>query len=119
MKFGDASEAARVPWAHGPARLDGDQIVMQVVVGDAKDALHITQGIDVELSKIRTPTDALTFVRRFGLLERGAYFADSQYVSGPHTTPDDEIPVEVREPFALFLETAEDLRTIVETMKLV
>src|SRR5688572_12541501 len=106
MKNLQAPPDVPTPWAHGPARLESDRVVMQVDAYGAKDSLHITQAIDVELSRIHTPADAVTFVRRFGLLEQGVYFPESIYMPGSYITADDQIPLEASEPYAIFQETA-------------
>ena len=58
---------AELPWARGPARLNGENVVMKVDAYADKYSTHPTQGIDVELSRIRHPDHAVAFVRRFGL----------------------------------------------------
>jgi hypothetical protein len=118
-------------WASGPARYAKGQIWMVVQPYEPKQMLSMADQVDVELSRIHAPDDAVAFVSRFGMLEKAPFYPMSIYPDPIHTavdeqrddepeeyrTPDDEIPSEVSEPYADFERAAEDLRSILHVMK--
>jgi hypothetical protein len=106
-------------WKRGPARHEDGQIVMHVDAYGASFVPRLADGIDIELSRIHTPDDAVAFVSRFGLLEHGVYWPESLYVDIPagRVTSDDEIPSEDEEPYERFAETAAELRLILRTVQ--
>lgn len=91
-------------WFRGPATRERDVIVM-----DGRRAVPyepvLEPRLGVELARVRTPDDAVMFVKRFGLLTqpRGV-------LKGEPCPPD------LRQPFADFERAAEDLRRIFRTV---
>lgn len=102
-------------WRHGPARLDGDRVVMTVDHAAADLTLSISDDVDVELARITSAEQALGFVQRFGLL-RIAYWSDLHY-EGTHTTPHRAIPAEASEPVTEFLTASGELRLVLGLMR--
>src|SRR5690606_9358305 len=62
-------------WSRGPASHEDGVIVMRVDDDPIASTvtLRVTDAVDVKLSRIHTPDDAVAFVGRFGLLTRGHY----------------------------------------------
>ena len=92
-------------WLRGPARLEGDTIVVDYARGTAWDPLS-EPALGRELARVRTPDDAVAFAERFGLLRDGA--------EGIDRFPEALLPG--REPFQVFAEAAESLRSITRTV---
>lgn len=108
-------------WMRGAARYEDGQIVMRIddPYGPTdRYAPKVSDGIEVELSRIHEPEDAVSFVERFGLLTYKVLFPESEYTEGKDTVPNHEIPREAGEPFELFEKTAADLREILHVTKL-
>ncbi len=92
-------------WLRGPARLEGDTIVVDYARGSAWDPLS-EPALGRELTRVHTATDAVGFAQRFGLLNEGA--------EGIDRIPNALVPG--REPFQEFVAAAEALRTISRTV---
>jgi hypothetical protein len=84
-------------------------------VGPNPSSVKVSDGIEIELSRIHTPDEAVSFVERFALLTYKVLFPESEYTDGKDTVPDDEIPREAAEPFE---QTAVELREILHAVKL-
>ena len=95
-----------VEWLRGPAWIDGGDIVMD---GPRASTYHplAEPEIGMELARVRTPKDAVTFVGRFGLL----------YMFGRPTAG--RLKKRLREPFTGFEAVAGELSFILETARLV
>ena len=95
-----------VEWLRGPAWIDGDDIVLD---GPRASTYHplAEPEIGMELARVRTPNDAVTFVGRFGLL----YTFDRP--------PAGRLKKRLREPFRGFEVVADDLSFILDTARLV
>jgi len=109
---------ASLPWAKGPAIYRDGQVVMQIDAYAPKYTADVAQGIDTELSRISNPSDAVEFVRRFGLLNGGVYWPADEYGPFQHTTAPDAIPLEAAEPYELFAATAAELREVIQVTKI-
>ena len=88
-------------WWRGPARADGDDIVMDGAMARPYEPVTVPL-VGLELTKVRTPQDAVRFVEQFGLLNIPDSFWRRK-----------KAPREVRQSFAEFEWFAEDLRRIV------
>lgn len=86
-------------WFRGPATRERDEIVMDGRRAERYEPM-LEPRIGLELSRVRTPDEAVVFVARFGMLDR------------PRVFEWEPCPAEVRQPFADFEQAAEDLRRI-------
>ena len=97
-------------WLRGPAWIDGDDIVMDLSRATSYQALA-ERTIGIELSRVRTPEHAVSFVRRFGLLR--ATRLRRSWITGE----DSDAPL--HELFTEFEVEAARLRDILEVVLLV
>lgn len=98
-KLGQAMWGFPPTWRRGPARLDGDWIVLDVARAEEYEP-HETPDILLDFLRIEQPSDALDFVRGYGLLVHG---------------PEDK---EHREQFSEWLELREHIMAIMTMIKL-
>jgi hypothetical protein len=91
-------------WFRGPAVRVRDAIVMDGRRAERYEPLTEPR-IGVELARVRTPDEAVSFVARFGMLNSKSLVLDGE-----------PCPVEIRQPFAEFERPAEDLRRILRTV---
>jgi hypothetical protein len=92
------------PWFRGPAFQRGGLIVLDGKRAERYEPMQEPR-IGVDLARVRTPSDAVTFVQRYGLLASSAGLLEG-----------DRLPIELSEPFANFERAAEDLREIARTI---
>ena len=99
--------AVPIEWHRGPAWVDGDDIVMDLARSTPYWPLA-EPGVGVELSRVRAPDDAAAFVERFGMLRatRERRLLEFRRPASPCAL--------LREAFAHFQATAEDLQGILE-----
>ena len=95
-----------VTWYRGPAWIDGEDIVVDRSLATTYHPLAESEVVGIELARVLTPNDAVAFVCRFGLLRE------------PLSRPGQSLRP-LREPFTLFETTADELRYILETARLV
>src|SRR4051812_592343 len=95
------------PWFRGPATRERDVIVMDGRRAERYEPMleRFERPIGIELSRVRTPEDAISFVARFGMLDQPGALLDGE-----------PCPVELRQPFSDFERAAEDLREILRTV---
>lgn len=86
------------PWFRGRATRQGEMIVLDQM--ERYEPMREPR-IGIELARVRTPDEAVSFVARFGLLDRPR--------NVPYWEP---CPADGRQPFADFERAAEDLRKI-------
>src|SRR4051812_16137884 len=91
-------------WFRGPAWQDGDFIVMDCARAEQYQPLSDPM-VGLELTRVRSPDDAVTFVRRFGMLR-----------SFPPGAGREDLPTHVREPYSDFATEAERLRRVIKTI---
>ncbi len=94
-----------ISWLCGPAWIDGEDIVMDRARASTYYPLAERE-IGIDLARVRTPEDAVAFVGRYGLLQQ------------PISLPGRPLKP-LREPFASFETSADDLRHVLETERLV
>jgi hypothetical protein len=92
-------------WWRGPARLEGGAIVVDYARGDAYDPLAFPR-LGLELTRVRSPADAVLFATQFGLLRHGA----------EHLDVDPAVRWPGRDQAQDFVDAAAALRDVVRTM---
>ena len=93
-----------VTWLRGPAWIEGADIVVDRSRATTYHPLA-EPDVGMELARVLTPDDAVAFAGRFGLLEKPGFLTGQRE--------------QLREPFTLFETTADELRYILETARLV
>lgn len=97
-------------WWRGPARLDGDDVIVDYGRGSTYEPLS-DKTIGLELTRVRTPEDATAFAKRFGLLRSGLENIDVLPGVPTHLLPPGRAPV------SEFIESADRLRSIASVVR--
>ena len=93
-----------VTWLRGPAWIEGEDIVVDRSRATTYHPMAEPK-VGMELARVLTPEDAVAFACRFGLLHGPGFFTGQRK--------------QFREPFRSFEATADELRHILETARLV
>jgi hypothetical protein len=98
-------------WVRGPAWLDGDDVVLDLPRGTLYAPLA-EPGLGLDLTKVKTPDDAVAFAQRYGLLSVRASSEDGLALA---MTLREALsaPVPIRESAQSFIQTAAHLRGLV------